>query len=101
MLRGVVASWQAIDVKVEAQVPLSTSTYVVARVKSELLDSPEIVIDALLEVGVNLNQTPLVVVVVAPPHAPAGPELTAPCKLPPVDEHVTEEVKAVAVLQLA
>ena len=51
--------------------------------------------------GVNLNQTPLVVVVVAPPHAPAGPELTAPCKLPPVDEHVTEEVKAVAVLQLA
>ena len=59
------------------------------------------VIDALLDVGVNLNQTALVVDVVAPPHAPAGPELVAPCKLAPVTEHVTVEVRDVAVLQLA
>ena len=73
--------------------------YVVAAVRFD--PTMETVIAALLEVAVKLNQTPLVVVEVAPPHVPVGAEFTASCKSPEVGLQLTEGVSGTAVLQVA
>ena len=58
------------------------------------------VIVALEEVAVNLYQTPFVVVDVAPPQAPVGDALIAPCRSPVVVLQVTDGVNVAAVAQV-
>ena len=54
-----------------------------------------------VEVAVNLYHTAYVVVVVAPPHEPAGATLVAFCKFPVVAEHEVPGVKLGAVAHVA
>jgi len=56
---------------------------------------------ALDEVAVNLYHTPLVVELVAPPHAPVGAALVAPCKSPVVALHAIDVVSVTALEQVA
>jgi hypothetical protein len=90
-------SWQAIEVKLVTQVPLSISRYVVVVVR--LVPRLFTVIVALVDVAVNLYHTPLVVVEVAPPHAPVGVAFIAPCRSPVATEHVVDGVKSSAEAQ--
>lgn len=85
------------DTKLEGQVPFNTSIYVVVFVRFD----PRLltVIVAPGEVAVNLYHTPLVVVAVAPPHAPVGAALVAPCKSPVVIVHVVDVVTVIALEQ--
>jgi hypothetical protein len=85
---------QATDARV-AQVPLNTSTYVVAaeRLAPRLLT----VIVFVVEVVVNLYHTLNVVVIVAPPQLPAGVALTAFLRLPVTVVQVAPGVSVTAV----
>ena len=95
--KDVATFWQAIEVKLVRQVPLSTSRYVVVVVR--LVPKLLTVIVALADVAVNLYHTPFVVVEVAPPQAPVGDAFVAPCKSPVVVTQAIEGVRLKAVEQ--
>src|SRR3989337_3175296 len=90
------------DVKVVAQVPVSTSTYVVAAVRLLGALKPAIVIVALADVAVNLNHTSLVLAAISPQPL-AKPLGVAPCRSPVIGApgQVIEGVNIIGLLQLS
>jgi hypothetical protein len=95
-LIGELAFWQTKEVKLP-QVPLNTSTYVVAEVK--FVPVILTLITCAIASALNLYQTSYVVVEVAPPQPPVGAALVALNRVPVVEEQVAAGVRVVAFVQ--